>query len=314
MPSESPAVWLTGLVLGAARALPIAEKQRVAGYISTPKGAAYQVLQPLGNAEHYNLHGCLLPGDSEQIGVLKIAATTKDNDSLDREAMILKMMREKAEEAERHASRGGGVRLNYHYFFPQVVDSFICPEQDERRINILGFPPVIETLSQLSPLTALRQEGIRADPRTGAWIIGKTLKVLAFAHGQGISNRNITASNILIEREQHGVVIFDWTRSKLASPTETNAPEESEDLRSLGRLATSILGGDLKTGELPKDDQLTDERFQKLIRDLAQGKFSSAISAYTRFYELIYTLWPREFHPFMAYSLEPDPQEKINAR
>lgn len=293
--------WLTGFVLQAAKLAASSEGAIIQGRI-TGKEGRYQVVSRLGNASRYNLYHCLLPNG--RYGVLQIAASTEYNDALDREALALRLMQAKAIEVE--SGNTGPKPYNYQCFIPSVVETFICDGQQGRRIDILDFTETIdEGFNQLAPLCYIYdRERSRIDPRTAAWILGKTLKILAFAHAQGITNGLVTGSNILVEREQHGVVLFDWTLTEMY-PTEVVPPAiASSEIADAARLAISALGGDLSDGTLPESDQLPDDRFQRYVWNLAQGRSSNAAAAHGQFYELIYGLWPRKFHPFTSYRLD----------
>lgn len=235
-------------------------------------------------------------------GVLKVAVDSEQNDALNNEAVALKMLRVRAEEAE--ATNQGGKPYNFDLFFPDLVETFVSPTQGERRINILGFPEAIEVFTQLTPVSQIREaEGVRVDPRTSAWILGKLLKVLAFTHSQGISNGMVTGSNVLVERGLHGVILFDWTLCQIHPAGKVPALLVKTELMNAAKLTVSSLGTTSPSVRLPESDQLTDGRFEEFLRRLSEGKIASATEAHERFYELIESLWGRRFHPFTAYPI-----------
>ncbi len=269
--------------------------------IRSPIGDEYGVGKLLGKSGRFNLYECV--PKNGQSAILKIAAETEHNGALDREAFVLSLMATGAAELE--AKNTEEKRLNYAYFFPELIESFIAENQDGRRINILGFPEEIKTLGQMTTISALTEiERVRVDPRTGAWILGKMLKVLKFNHEQGISNELIVGSNILIERDLHGLIVFDWTLISLYYDEGAVPPNLArEDLSHAGYAATVVLGGDPETGELPADEQLVDKRFEEFLRKLTCGGLADAGQAHQDFYKLIWSLWPRQFHPFTTYNL-----------
>ncbi len=267
------------------------------GSIVSPTGVAYPVLPRIGGTSRYNLYGCLLP--SGATGMLKIAARRDDNGALDREAVILHHLRSRALEME---AANTGKPMNLEVFFPECVESFICPIQMDRRVTILGFPAAIEDLTQLGPVSDLfEKERVRVDPRTAAWILGKTLKLIAFAHDSRIANHFIAASNILIERQYHGVMVIDWTAGEISART-LHVATVRQELAQIARLAIQLMGGDQTTGCLPVSDQLPDDRFERFVWQLATGSFTNAALAHRRYYTLIYELW-HGFWPFQSFPI-----------
>lgn len=293
-----PREWLAGVVAGAEK-IPREEVPRPSAraYIVGSAGMKYGVGKLLGASERFNLYECVIGGSC---GILKIAKTSKDNESLDREALVLRLMTQRAEQIEVESPG-----MNYTYFFPKLYDSFIAENQEGRRINILGFPGEVRLLDQLTPMSALHElERVRVDPKTSAWMLGKILKLLAFAHDQGISNRLVTGSNILIERNMHGVIVFDWMLANIHGENRTPQEVARGELSQVGREVTLLLGGDLDTGKLPESDQLTDKQFEYFIHWLTLGGMSDAAQAHREFYKLVWTLWPRQFHPFTTYKID----------
>lgn len=304
MPDLTPVEWLTGLVLEAASLEDSRRTQTVQGQITSPSGRSYQVLQKLGATGRYNLYLCLLPNGST--GVLKIAASGEQNSLLDKEALIMRLMSERAEEVERKRDPTQKP-FNYQYFFPNLFESFLSESQGGRRVNILSFPEEVESLTQLTPLTELTEkEQLRVDPKTAAWILGKTLKVLAFAHDQGISNGLVVGSNILIEKAEHGVLLFDWTMATIHPGGTTPTEVCKQEITQAANAAIKIMGGDKDTQTIPSSDQLVDNRFELILQQMVRGGFSSASTAHDSFYKLIYELWPRGFHHFTTYKLNKE--------
>ena len=187
-------------------------------------------------------------------------------------------------------------------FFPRLVESFIVESRDNCRVNILGFPKKMESLAKLMPISRFREvEHVRVDPRTDAWMLGKILEVLSFIYEQGISNAPV-GSNILIDRERHELIFFDWTHAVIHS---NGVPQKiaRAELSAAGRIATLALGGDPKTGTIPTDSQLVDNRFEAYLNQLTHGCMADAAQTRDECYEMIGKLWPQEFHPFTTYKL-----------
>ena len=173
--------------------------------ILNPDGFAYEVGPLIGSTEKFKLYHC--PHSGYNACILKIATLPEHNGILDREADLLDTLKKEAAKAQAEFSahaENDNAFLNYQLQFPNLLDSFIDPNQGKRRINILDLSLVAEELRQLVPLShIISREKLRVDPRTSAWIMGKLLKLLVFTQSLGIHIGNLCRDNILINREQH---------------------------------------------------------------------------------------------------------------
>ena len=264
---------------------------------------AYEILKQVGVTEGFNLYLCK---SDERSYILKIAATIERNALLDREAFILNQMRNEAarlEEEYATVKSKPEEMLNYQLCFPDLVESFLAPSQGNRRVNILGFPAV-DDLGTLVPIRHLTtRDRVRVDRKTSAWMMGKFLKILVFAHSQGIAIRRVTGDNILIERDEHYVAVFDWTAAEIhAEGISENVARE--EISQGAKEIILALGRNPKTGEFPKDnEQDPDDRYAEHLCALACGSEHDAKQAHEHFYSLVRSLWPREYWPFTAYNL-----------
>lgn len=236
--------------------------------------------------------------------MLKIATGVGYNGHLDREAFLLTSMRERALrlEVEYALARPGAGTLNYQIGFPELVETFLAPDQDNRRVLILGFDAT-NTIGDLAPVQLiLSRDRVRVDPKTSAWFLGKLLKIMAFAHSQTISIGDLTAENILIVREDHLVSVFDWTKAKLHN---VELPKElvRGEIRAATRLAILLLGGNPDSGEIPVNDQLADQTYQAFLTSLLSGAYSNASMAHSAFYETVEALWGRKFHRYTTFPI-----------
>jgi hypothetical protein len=290
--------WLKGLLAGASRA-----EVKIQGALTSPKGSAYQIAELVGATPHYNLYQCILP-EREQYGILKITKTTEFNDELEREALMLSEMFDRAQEID--TANTEEFPYNYHFFFPNLVETFISEKQGSRRVMVVAFPHMIDSINQLTPLAHLREkEKIRIDPRTSVWILGKTLKVLIHGLSLGIANRQATGNNILIERDEHGLIVFDWSQSIRFIEEPVPQGIVTGVVAQAAMSVINALGGEFNKGQLflPESEQLKDNRYERYLQRLAQGSIVSAEKAYDEFYELAFELWPKKFHPFAGYPL-----------
>lgn len=272
--------------------------------LTSLKGNTYTITQKLGTTDEFNLYLCEFQGREY---ILKIAATMEHTGPLDREAVIIKDMAAEAERLETeyaHLHPGTKTVLNYQLCIPQLVESFICEQQGHRRINILGFEAA-EKLFKLVPIGHITtRDRVRVDPRTGAWMLGKLLKILTFAHSQGIAIGRLTGDNVFVERDEHYIVVFDWTQAQLS--TSGSVPEEvaREEISKAASLIITALGGDPTTEEIPADEQDQGGRYQAMVFALLRGGYASARKAHADFYTLVDQLWPRGFWKYRTYPVQ----------
>ena len=152
------------------------------------------------------------------------------------------------------------------------------------------------------PLTNITLKNrLRVDTRTSVWMLGKLLKLLAFAHSQNIAVGLLGGNNILIEPHQHYILIFDWLNAEMYPgpiPTLTQRKE-------IVQVTTSILTVMGRTAKgIPNDGDETLEPYIEYLLRLARGEERSAKSAHAHFYELADSLWKRGvFYPFTTKPL-----------
>lgn len=262
----------------------------------------YNVTSDLGATDHYSLYACSCEGFGNTL-ILKIAKQKKHNGIIDREAMILKSMYLESELTQKEFQKIPGNEdkyLNYHYTFPNLIETFISKENDNRRISILDFSPICNELNELVPSShIINRDNAHVDPRTSAWILGKSLKALAFAHNQNISLGDISLDKLLINKKEHYIAFFDWTAAK-KSPVPLKKEVIRREISQIGQLVGILLGTD-QSWSIPKHIQLEDSRYEDMLKKLCTMKFSDANKAHTSFYELVYDLWSRKFHVYDTY-------------
>lgn len=269
---------------------------------------AYFVEALVGENECFRYYRASSDEQKDRDLMLKIGTTLEQNGVLDKEAFLLLLMTEEADrlEAEHARLHEGAEALNYQIGFPTVIESFIAQEQGARRVLVLAFEAA-DSLAELAPLSLIRARNcVRVDPKTSAWVMGKLLKIIAFAHGQGIKVRDLTGENILVVREpNHLVTVLNWSSSILRkSPLASH--EAREDIRAAACEVLMLLGGDPATGMLPEDEQLLGNGYAEFLTGLARGVYSNAYEAHSAFYHLVEAIWGRKFHPWTTYPLTGD--------
>lgn len=268
----------------------------------------YSVHGHVANGVGYRLYLCTqkevadLPKRS---CLLQVANTVGDNGKLDRVAYLLRELKfrsDELEEAYEKVKKDPRVMMNYDLGFPQLIDSFLCENQGGRRINILGFRNV-DDVGSLMPLAYITQKHqCRVDIKTSAWILGKALKLLVFTHDQLISLRLLSGKNILIQPDEHYVMILDCSAAKIYFE---EMPEEirRREIQQVAHSVANVLGRDLKTGTFPNDGEEGFKQYTQFVLRLAREGESSASRAHRNFYDLVDSLWERKFHPFTVKPL-----------
>lgn len=261
----------------------------------------YRVIKEVARSKYYHLYLCTQEETKRQC-LLQIASLAEHNGKIQRAAYILQELERHADKLEaeyENVKTDPNVLLNYKLGFPELVDSFISQEQGGRQINILAFRNM-EDVGDMVPLANITaKDYLRVDLRTSAWIMGKALKMLAFAHVQGISVNLMTSKNILINPEQHYVVIFDWTAAQINETVSRDI--QRREISQAARAVIIALGGDLETGFFPEDGG---KEYADYLLQMARGNVSDAKKAHETFYEIVDKTWKREFYSFTVEPLE----------
>ena len=264
---------------------------------------SYEIVKKLGETKRFNLYLCTC---SKKAYILKIASKPEFNILLALEASILADMRSHAaflEDAYTKIKTDPNVLLNYQLCFPDIHDSFVSDKQKGRHLNIIGFNAV-EDVGNLVPVRHITtRDQVRVDCKTSAWMLGKLLKFIAFAHNQKMSCGRMTGDNVLIEREQHFILYFDMTRASYHGDEVPQDIRKTEIMKAAG-IITMALGGDSTTGEYFADEQDPEGKYASFVYHLVCGGESDANKAHSDFYTLVELLWPRTFWPYTTFPLE----------
>jgi serine/threonine protein kinase len=133
-----------------------------------------------------------------------------------------------------------------------------------KRVNVfrrpIGFKHTLEEVRKVYP------QGI--PPRASVWIWRRILEVLAFIHGSGMVHVGIVPSNLLIQENEHGILIVGYSCAgrqgeklrKISSRFESFYPRHTlsslkltaqADLAMSARCIVAVLGGNPATAALP---------------------------------------------------------------
>lgn len=151
------------------------------------------------------------------------------------------------------------------------------------------------------PLIGITErDHLRVDLRTSAWIMGKLLKFRTFTHCQGIAVP-ATGNNILIEPNEHYVLVFSWLDSRTY---ESAVPEvvRQKEISDSAKAVIVVLGGDPESGLIPNDGDPHLAEYAELLNRFAFGNYSNAEEAHGVFYDLVDKFWTG-FYPFTTHPL-----------
>lgn len=270
---------------------------------SSASGKIYRIIEPLSDNDKINLYRIT---DSEEGSglVLKVGKSASFNGVMDREFLILKKMKEHAQALEKEYTRikPDGL-LNYQLGFPEVMETFISEDQGKRRIVIERLTAT-DDLHELVPVGQIRnREFSRVDLKTSVWVMGKLLKIIAFAHNQGIEVGNISSENILIVKESHCVTLFDWSLAKIHSGIISTDISQSE-ISCAAREVLSLLSGiNGSYSFILEEGDSQDVDYVKFLEEIYRGKYVDANKAHAEFYKFVRAVWGKIFHPYTAFQL-----------
>jgi hypothetical protein len=272
--------------------------------VNSPKGNVYEIGKLIAENTYFRLFSCKQRGTNKQC-LLQIASERKHNGVMDRIALLLGEIRRQSDEIEIEYAKVKNDpkdQLNYYLGFTELVENFISTEQGNRTINILAFHNV-EIVNNMVPIHyIIHKDQLRVDLRTSNWIMGKSLKLLVFLHSLDISINNLGIDNILIEPDQHYVVFFELSNAKMYNE-ELPKEQRREEISQLAQTIIHLIGGDHEKRSFPDDARRKFKEYTDFLLRLANGSHTDAETAQNEFYEIVDSLWKKEFYHFTCHSL-----------
>lgn len=130
-------------------------------------------------------------------------------------------------ELERFTDRNQWLRP----YYPRLLDTSGDVAKGSRAFTVLD--PLIDGFVTLADIKSAFPHGL--DGRDYAWMHRRLLKALAYAHQIGLVHGAVTAENVMVHPEQHGIVLVSWSfavennqRLLATSKTISYPPEVSE--------------------------------------------------------------------------------------
>jgi serine/threonine protein kinase len=263
---------------------------------------------PFAQGDLCNLYQCrFVLNGKETDGIFKVARNSDDNDLVSNESYILKQLASSKEYEQ------------FHAYVPQLIDSFDYRDstsRQPRRVNVLALAE--GPYYSLKEVRAAYPQGI--DAKDMAWIWRRLLIVLGFAHMSNVFHGAVLPTHILIQPDNHGLVLIDWsyalfepapdeyipaisTEYKDWYPPEVLAkepPQPGTDIYLSALCMLYLLGGDAVKGTIPES---VPKRIQSFFRGTTlkgpAQRPQDALRLLDEFTDLIESLWgPRKFREF----------------
>lgn len=300
-----PDLYLTNLAISAANFIPFANinEGEPSNLVSMMEWEGIEIFgiktettpggEPLLETEVYKVYVAKLPNG--QTGLMKTNVNPESFFQVKAECEILRELNEISDRID--SLYGEDEKPFYGATFPKVFKS-LEPEPD-KFIMFLGYHPAIKSYRQLVPLPKILLGGeMRVDLKTVQWLFGKSLRFFDFLHRHcNISLNLIDESNLLIERDKHGVFWFDFS-SFIRNPSPSQCKAE---ISELAKVMWRASGG---TDEYEPDDDgriIGPEsdylEYIGFLKRIMKGDCSDALSERDALYALADRIWPKEPNP-----------------
>lgn len=195
-------------------------------------------------------------------------------------------------------------------YFPTLVEGFEFHQNGDR--GIIRFAIVLEKIPRMFDLEQIQKEypgGV--DPKDMIWMWRRLLFTLGLAHQAGVYHNAVTPTNVLIQPEQHGLILSNWgyCSIRVSEPqmrvcqqfsswypkdiTASSRGSAGLDIYLSAKCMLYLTGGDATFEEPLKGF------FKGVLLDNPTMRPSDAWKILGELDELIVRLWgPRKFRPF----------------
>ena len=197
----------------------------------------------------------------DKVVTLKIVADEQDNDLVVNEYNVLKKLS--------------------HHSLPKLLS----------RVKINGKEALILEKGNEISIEDLKKEYGALDGSHVCWILERLLSIVGYLHSEKIVHGNIKEENILIDVENHNVILKDYTlcinnandsNSKYKIINDDYTPNyvdkdsrviPNADIYAVGKIAINLLGGDISRVAMPTS---CDARIRTFIRKLLNSNENDA--------------------------------------
>ncbi len=271
-----------------------------AGFVIKTKNREYYIKTAIAEGDLSLVYGgYAASGNSAETSVvIKIAKDEKNNDLLQNEARVVKLLQNEPSKQSKH--------------FPVFLDQF---RTNKNQVGI-----ALKYLNGYDFYSVRERENYKkgVDRKHMVWMLNRILSAAGYAHSIGIAHGNIEPSHMLVRPNDHNVFLIDWSYA-IVNPFETKegfkvfnedfsppevlerkTPIPASDLYSIGKCMIYILGGNIKTNEMPVGVEEPLQRFLKFfVRESPLQRAQDAWEMHAELIRLVESLWgKRRFLPF----------------
>jgi serine/threonine protein kinase len=244
----------------------------------------------------------------------KVAKTSRDNDLLQNEAVVLRRL------------HGKDADPTGKLFVPELIDSFqyAQPGSSRHQANVIT---ALEGFYNLNQLVTCFPGGL--DPRHVVWMWRRLLVAIDHAHQNHIIHGAVLPEHVMVLPEQHGVVLVDWCYASVKDDAGTyhpikaivgskrqwypqevlakQVPGPATDIAMAARCMIQLAGGDPVKGMLPASVPVELRAFfRSCLHANVAVRPGSAWRLLKEFDELLETMgppyYPRRFLPLVVPS------------
>lgn len=261
-------------------------------FVIKTKNSEYYVKSAIADGDLSTVYsGYAANGDEASASVIiKIAKDAKDNDLLQNEARVIKFLQSKPSRQSKH--------------FPVFLDQFRTSK------NQVGI--VLKYLNGYDFYSIRDNERYKngIDRKHMVWMLNRILSAAGYAHSIGVVHGNIEPNHLLVRAKDHNVFLIDWSYAAI-NPFETgdgfkifnedfSPPEVKEkkppipasDIYSIGKCMIYILGGNIKTNEMPNSVEEPLQRFIKFFtRESPIQRAQDAWEMHAELIRIVESLW-----------------------
>ena len=274
----------------------------------TVKGRKFTVAEVIYTGDVCDLYRCTFDTlfdidnfTTKEEGLFKVSHNMSNNDLVENEAKVLAHLYPADAKDER-----------FYRYLTKPHESFMLKGTTNRRVNVLTWA------KDHRPLTdVLKTYPTGIDFRDMVWMYKRALVAIGFAHENGVVHGAVLPPHILINTQNHGAKLVDWCYAvqgegqvKAISPAYKDyyPPEIFEkknvtpatDIYMAAKCAVAVLGGNVKTNQMPDSVPMSVQAFLKASLILAPNKRpQQAWDLHQSFEELLSrTVGKRKFRPF----------------
>jgi len=185
-------------------------------------------------------------------------------------------------------------------YYPRLLDTSGDVERGERAFTVLA--PLVDGFVTLAEVRKAFPGGL--DGRDYAWMHRRLLKALAGAHGLGLVHGAVTAENVLVHPEKHGIVLVGWSFSvesgqRLLATSKSIAYPPEVDLGEPVTTATDVHMAHTLMLDLVAPNETRQRTFARGCTQDSPSRRPDAVDLIDEYDDLLEDLYgARVFRPF----------------